>query len=122
MHELSIAESVVRIAADHAAGRRVSRVEVRVGHLRQVVPTSLEFAFELVAHGTCVEGAELAIEHVPAAGTCRACGAKTALPDFPLHCSTCGGFDVEVRQGEELVVDMLELADELEPQPTTQEA
>jgi hydrogenase nickel incorporation protein HypA/HybF len=122
VHELAIAESVVRIAANHAAGRRVSKVELRVGHLRQVVPSSLEFGFELVAAGTCVEGAELAIEHVPAAGTCRVCGAHTPLPDFPLHCSTCGGFDIEVREGEELVVDTLELTDELERQPTTQEA
>ncbi len=38
MHELSIAESVVAIACRHAAGRPVARVELKVGHLRQVVP------------------------------------------------------------------------------------
>ena len=41
MHELSIAESVMRIATAHAAGRRVHAVEVKVGHLRQVVPSAL---------------------------------------------------------------------------------
>jgi hydrogenase nickel incorporation protein HypA/HybF len=61
MHELSIAESVVGIASRHAAGRRVYKVELRVGHLRQVVPSALEFAFELVAQGTSLEGAELVI-------------------------------------------------------------
>ena len=41
MHELSIAEAIVRIADTHAAGRRVMCVEVEIGHLRQVVPSAL---------------------------------------------------------------------------------
>jgi hydrogenase nickel incorporation protein HypA/HybF len=93
----------------HAGERRVVLVELKVGHLRQVVPSALAFAFELVAEGTVAEGAELAIEQVPAAGLCRACGRKTTLPDFPLQCTSCGGFDIEVTEGEELLVDSLDL-------------
>ena len=109
MHELSIAEAVVDVAVRHARGRPVAAVELRVGHLRQVVPSALEFAFELVAQGTPLEGAELRMEVVPAAGTCRTCGAETALPEFPLRCRHCGGCDVDVTRGEELLVDSLEL-------------
>jgi hydrogenase nickel incorporation protein HypA/HybF len=109
VHELSIAEAVVRIACRHAAGRRVHQVELRVGHLRQVVPSALEFAFGLVAEGTPVEGAELAIEDVPAEGVCRSCGARSAMTEFPLACSRCGGLDLEIVAGEELEVDSLEL-------------
>ena len=113
MHELSIAEAVVDIAARHAAGRPVSVVELKVGHLRQVVHSALEFAFELVALGTVLEGAELRMEEVAARGACRTCGADTPLPEFPLCCRRCGGFDVEVTRGEELLVDSLELQDEM---------
>jgi len=109
MHELSIAESIVAIADRHAGGRRVSKVEVKVGHLRQVVPSALEFAFELVAQGTAVEGAELDLEEVPAAGICRACGTEGTLTAFPFTCPGCGGMDLEVTHGEELLVDSLEL-------------
>jgi hydrogenase nickel incorporation protein HypA/HybF len=109
MHELAIAESVVDIAVRHAAGRRVTRVELEVGHLRQVVPSALELAFELVARGTPVEGAELSMRKVSAAGRCRSCGADTELPGFPLACGSCGGFDVEVMRGEELRVESLEV-------------
>jgi hydrogenase nickel incorporation protein HypA/HybF len=113
MHELSIAESVVSIAERHAAGRRVARVEVRVGHLRQVVPSALEFAFELVSQGTVIEGAELSLQEVPAAGRCRGCGSEGELGGFPFSCRACGGFDIEVTRGEELTVDSLELEEAL---------
>jgi hydrogenase nickel incorporation protein HypA/HybF len=113
MHELSIAESIVRIADRHAAGRPVLRVELKVGHLRQVVPSALELAFELVAQGTAVEGAELVMDEVPAAGVCRACGAESELSAFPFACGACGGFDIEVTRGEELLVESLELEEEL---------
>jgi hydrogenase nickel incorporation protein HypA/HybF len=109
MHELSIAEAIVAVAERHAAGRAVHAVDVRVGHLRQVVPGALEFAFELTAKGTSLEGAELRIEQVAAAGRCRVCGAESVLEGFPLTCAACGGLDVEVTAGEELLVDSLEL-------------
>ena len=109
MHELALAGSVVAIVSRHAAGRPVARVELKVGHLRQVVPSALAFAFELVAQGTPVEGAELVLEEVPAAGRCRRCGAESELPGFPLACAACGALDLELLRGEELLVDALEL-------------
>ena len=118
MHELSIAQSIVTIASRHAAGRRVRRVEVEVGHLRQVIPSALEFAFELLAPGTELEGAELAIENVPAAGRCRDCGSQTTLTAFPLMCGACGGLDLQITAGEELLVTALELDDDLAPADT----
>jgi hydrogenase nickel incorporation protein HypA/HybF len=112
MHELSLAEAIVAIADRHADGRAVRRVEVSVGHLRQVVPSALAFAFELVAQGTAVDGAELVLTEVGAAGRCRACGAESRLDGFPLACRACGGLDVEVTAGEELQVESLDLEEE----------
>ncbi len=109
MHELAIAESIVAIAARHAGARRVTKVEVKVGHLRQVVPSALEFAFELVADGTTVEGARLELGEVEATVACRVCGLEDAVADFPLACNACGSLDVEVTGGEELLVESLEL-------------
>jgi hydrogenase nickel incorporation protein HypA/HybF len=111
MHELSIADSVVAIACRHASGRPVARVELKVGHLRQVVPSALEFAFALVAQGTPVEGAELVQEKVPAAGRCRRCGTESEFDGFPLCCAACGSLELELVRGEELLVDALELYD-----------
>ena len=109
MHELSIAESVVQIASRHANGRRVTKVHLKVGHLRQVVPSALAFSFELVAEGTPVEGAELKMQDVPATGSPRDCWVESRLTSFPLQCSACESFDLELLEGEELFVESLEL-------------
>jgi hydrogenase nickel incorporation protein HypA/HybF len=109
MHELAIARAVVDIAERHARGRKVVRVEVRVGHLRQVVPDSLRFAFELLTREGALRGAELEIAQVPAAGRCRACGAQSELAELPLACARCGSLDVELTSGEELYVEELEV-------------
>jgi hydrogenase nickel incorporation protein HypA/HybF len=112
MHELAIAQALLDIAVNAARGRRVAAVEVKVGHLRQVVPDALEFSFELVAHGTVVEGARLVLEQVAPAGRCRACGAEGDLLALPLSCGACGSWDVEVTQGEELLVDAIEIEED----------
>jgi hydrogenase nickel incorporation protein HypA/HybF len=109
LHELAIADSVVQIASRHADGRQVTKVYLKVGHLRQVVPSALAFSFELVAQGTPVEGAELEMEEVPALGRCRECGVESRLESFPLQCGSCGGFELQILEGEELYVNSLEL-------------
>jgi hydrogenase nickel incorporation protein HypA/HybF len=114
MHELAIAESIVAIADRHARGRRVTRVEVAVGELRQVVPSALEFAFELVAKETAAEGAELVLDVVPAAGRCGSCDAVSRFDGLPLTCRACGAWDVEVIAGEELRVESLDVEQEEE--------
>ncbi|MFP5363879.1 MAG: hydrogenase maturation nickel metallochaperone HypA [Thermoleophilia bacterium] len=119
MHELSLAEGILAVVEEHAGGRRVARVDVRVGRLRQVVPGALTFAFGLVAQQTVADGAELVLEQVPASGDCRTCARHTELPRFPLRCAACGGLDVEIVSGEELCVESLEVTD---AQPVPEEA
>jgi hydrogenase nickel incorporation protein HypA/HybF len=109
LHELAIADSVVQVASRHANGRRVTKVYLKVGHLRQVVPSALAFSFELVAQGTPVEGAELEMEEVPATGKCRKCKAESRLRSFPLQCAACHSLDLDLIAGDELHVESLEM-------------
>jgi len=113
VHELSIAQAIVDVAARHAGDRCVERVHVRIGHLRQVVPSALAFSFELCAHGTAADGAELCIEQVPIGAVCRTCAVESELDGFPLACPACGGLAVDVVRGEELQVEALDLTGEL---------
>jgi hydrogenase nickel incorporation protein HypA/HybF len=113
MHELSIAEGIVAIAGEHAAGRRVLAVDVKVGALRQVVPAALEFAFELTVTGSNLEGAELRVHGVPAVGRCSDCGQTSEFDWFPFACAGCGSADLELLGGEELLVESIDVDDEL---------
>jgi hydrogenase nickel incorporation protein HypA/HybF len=109
MHELSVSSAIVDTVVRHADGRRVTAVRVRLGRLRQVVPSSLAFYFELVSRETVCEGARLEQEVVPAALRCDGCerGWEIDMPDF--RCPTCGSGAVTVVSGEELEVASIEV-------------
>jgi hydrogenase nickel incorporation protein HypA/HybF len=109
MHELALADAIVQASCRHAGGRDVAKVELKVGRLRQVVPDALVFAFELVAHGTPLEGAELELEEVPVRVACHTCGAETEVERFPLACGGCGNLDVVLVAGEEFHIEALEI-------------
>ncbi len=70
VHELALSEAIARTVLERAHDRRVSRVAVRIGHFRQVVPDALSFSWELLTSDTDLEGADLEIEHVPATVEC----------------------------------------------------
>jgi len=109
MHELSVSSAIVDTAVRHADGRRVTAVQVRLGRLRQVVPQSLAFYFELVARETVCDGARLDQEIVPAELRCGDClhAWEIDLPDF--RCPRCASINAAVVTGEELEVTSIEV-------------
>ncbi len=112
MHELSVAGAVLDTALRHAAGRRVTSVAVRTGAMRQVVPSSLEFYFAIVARDTACEDAELRLVEVETELRCRACDTcwSPIIPAF--RCPACGGAEVAIIAGQELEVDYIEVEQE----------
>jgi hydrogenase nickel incorporation protein HypA/HybF len=108
MHELSVSSAVLDTVLKHAAGRRVTVVSLRIGHLRQVVPDSLAFYFELVSRETLCEGARLEQEVVPARLRCGGCGRDWDPEDAWFRCTGCGG-PGEVLAGNELEVESIEV-------------
>ena len=112
MHELSIASAVLDTALRHAGGRRVTTVAVRAGAMRQVVPRSLEFYFQIVARDTPCERAELQLTEVPTELRCDTCDTRWS-PQVPaFRCPACGGAEVAITAGQELEVDYIELEQE----------
>ena len=104
MHELALSQAIADTVIRHADGRRVGRVEVRIGHLRQVVPDSLQFSWELLTCDTDLAGCELVIEHVPAVIVCGACAQPTQL-ELPIFvCGNCESTDVTLVSGEEFLI------------------
>jgi hydrogenase nickel incorporation protein HypA/HybF len=111
VHELSLCGAIADIAARRAGDRPVQVIHLEIGQLRQVVPDSLTFCWEMLTSSTALDGSVLDVERIAARLQCRACAAQFGLVDsFTFVCSACGGLDVEVLAGEEFAVTALEFA------------
>jgi len=113
VHELSLCRSIANIVGRHAEGRTVSVVRIQIGQLRQVVPDTLVYCWDLVSAGTPLAGSRMDVEGVPARIRCQACGHVAEVGDVPVFaCADCGSTDAEIVSGEEFMITSLELAAE----------
>ncbi len=95
--------------AQQAGANHVRVVRLRIGALSGVVPEALQFAFEALAPGTPAQGAQLAIEQVPARFWCPTCRREFPAADLLAECPDCHGLSGELRAGRELEVASLEI-------------
>lgn len=113
MHELSIAMSMVEMAAEEAARRggvRVCAIHLKLGELSGVVKEALLFSYEVACEGTPLEGSQLVIEEVPVVVYCPSCVAETAIVSVQQFCcAVCHAPASQVVQGKELEVTALEI-------------
>ena len=112
MHEVGIMQSTLHIALEWASKQgadRIERLGMRVGALSGVVPDALQFAFEVLKKDTLAETAQLEVEFIPLRIYCRSCACEFESDGFSHMCTTCDGFDTEIRQGRELEISYVEL-------------
>jgi len=109
MHELAIAESLVETIRERVAPARVTRVVLEVGALCCVEPEAVRFSFEVCARGTCAEGAALECVEARGLARCRACRRSVEV-EGPVASCPCGGLDLEIVQGDRLLLKAVELA------------
>src|SRR4051794_39253265 len=114
MHELSIALSILQIAADEMerqGGGSVTAIYIRLGPLSGVVKEALRSAYDLAREGSELGAAELVIEEVPLLAFCPTCSSERKLPSIvELYCPVCGTATPTIVQGRELEVTALEIA------------
>jgi hydrogenase nickel incorporation protein HypA/HybF len=108
MHEMSIAvaiqEQVLAVARQNNL-QRVTRVQLRIGELRLIVPEALSAAWEAARDGTLTQTAMLEMIEVPARARCRKCGHEYR-PQWPVFlCPACNQASVEILAGEELLLE-----------------
>lgn len=115
MHEISIADSILKIVKDELEKHRLQKlllVRVRYGAMSSVVPESLRFCFEAMIAETPWEGARMELEEVPVKLRCCACETLFTPEDGEVLgavCPSCGqplGHTVE--QGRELCIQHIE--------------
>ena len=115
MHELSIANSLVEIAAEHAgkAGATgIRSITLWIGALSCVHESALRYSFDLVTEGTLLEGAKLKIVNLPVMIFCATCNKETELPGIQrFRCPVCDEPSDDIRQGRELDLESIEIVE-----------
>jgi hydrogenase nickel incorporation protein HypA/HybF len=117
MHELSVTESVLRIALKHAQSPkycRVTDVYLVIGRLSTIVDDSVQFYWNFVAEGTAAEGSKLHFRRIPAEMFCQECELCYVPAEGELVCPKCGGYQVRVVSGDQFYVEAIEVEHEQE--------
>jgi hydrogenase nickel insertion protein HypA len=91
MHEVSIAQSLLKIAVDNCKKegyKGIEIIKVKIGRASGIMPDALSFAFDAVKIGTIAEKAALNIEEIPVSGFCEL--QKITRKHTPIR-PLCGG-------------------------------
>ena len=112
MHELSVTESLLKIAVQHAEqgeAQRVTDLHIVIGDLASMVDESIQFYWDIIAKDTIAEGATLHFRRVPAELQCNACSEKYNPTDKELVCPNCGGVGAKIIAGEEFALESIDV-------------
>ncbi len=116
MHELAVTENILALAleaAQKAGARRITALNLVIGDLSSFVDESVQFYFDLLSQGTIAEGAVLHFRREHAVATCRACGHQFQVsPPLVPICPNCGDYHLEVKGGQGLAVESIEVSDD----------
>ncbi|HEX3621630.1 MAG TPA: hydrogenase maturation nickel metallochaperone HypA [Acidimicrobiales bacterium] len=108
MHELGLCEAIVGAVEKRAGEREVARVRVQVGRLHHVHPEAFEQSFAIAAMGGVADNAHAELVLLPVRWTCGSCQAEGEGDEVPLACASCGGIDIDLTGGNELLLESIE--------------
>lgn len=111
MHELSIASALSEIVVETGLKgnlEKITKVNISIGQMIQIVPEIFEFSFRECVRGTIAEDAELEIEIIGTRVKCKNCLGEFHLPEDSFICINCGSVELEIINGKELFVKSIE--------------
>lgn len=113
MHEIGIVNGILKTVIDtarEAGASRVVSVKLRIGDMCEVVPESLDFAWEVFREDDPLTGeSELEVEDAHPRSRCLACGDEFDHDRFHLRCPVCGSPQTRLLQGRELDIVSMEV-------------
>jgi hydrogenase nickel incorporation protein HypA/HybF len=112
MHELSVTQSLLNIALEHAGkanAKRVTDLNIVIGDLASMVDDSIQFYWEIIAKGTIAEQAKLNFRRVPAELECQTCFATYHPTERELACPKCNSVNTRIIAGEEFALESIDV-------------
>ena len=112
MHEVAIAQNILKIASDELSkhdGNLVASIHIEVGKLSGVVVDSLLFALEASKDAEYFQQTQFTIDETKALAKCMDCSREFEADDFIAVCPDCSGFRIEYLSGKELKIKSLSI-------------
>jgi hydrogenase nickel incorporation protein HypA/HybF len=112
MHEISLCESVLQVLEQQAPVQNYQKVKavwLEVGVLSGIDINALRFSFDVVMQGSLADKARLEIIEVPAQAWCVPCQQIVAIEQLYDLCPQCGGYQLEVSNGQQMRIKELEV-------------
>ncbi len=110
MHELSICSAIADAVNEHALGRPVERIRLRIGHFKQIVPDTLQYCWSLQSQNSPLKNAALDVTYVEAVIRCDECATETTLSAPILVCAACDSHAVNLISGEEFLIESIDVS------------
>ena len=112
MHELSVVQDLIKLCETNAMNQnciKVTRVEVKVGKLSGVEPHYLQSTFDCFKEGSLCSEAQLILNIEDISVKCLDCGYIGVIEAGEFTCPKCGGRNLEITGGEDLILQRLEM-------------
>jgi hydrogenase nickel incorporation protein HypA/HybF len=113
MHEMSVVQSMLDILEEQArsyGAKRIVSVRLEFGILTAIVPSAIQFAFDILAKDGLAEGARLDINIIPLKIECSECQEEAIMEEYSPFCPTCGSPTLKILEGrDEMRVASMEI-------------
>jgi hydrogenase nickel incorporation protein HypA/HybF len=119
MHELSMADAMVKTILDAAEKNQAEKIleaTIEIGKLTMLNPEQLKFLLEVLTEDTLLEDSKIHIEEIPVEIECKSCDYKglTNVDDSDhyliiVKCPQCGERDLKVTSGRECNVKNIKI-------------
>lgn len=107
MHELGILSSLVHTVEGIVRDEGLTEVEkivIEVGELSGIVPRYIEQCYPAAVYKTFMEKTALELVVIPGIVKCRGCELVFNAIRSDLRCPGCGGQDLEILSGNDMIV------------------
>lgn len=112
MHELSVTQSLLEIALQHARSAGASQItdlHLVIGEFASIVDDSVQFYWDMISEGTIAEGAVLHFQRIPVLMHCLDCDHTFEPNKNELLCPVCAGINLHLQKGDEFYLESIDV-------------
>ncbi len=113
MHEMSVVQALVKQCEKEAkknGAEKILEIYLKIGILSGIEVHFLQSAYEMFKFGTICEEAILHVDIQQIVVKCKECQKTSTLEKYEFICPTCKSTELEVIDGEDMMLMRLEMA------------